>query len=155
MRVLKPPHREVLDYKDVHIFLAGSIEMGKAEDWQTKFAKAFEDESNVVLFNPRRDEWDSSWEQSIDNPKFKEQVVWELDHLDSADVIVMHFDPNTMSPISLLELGLHAGRIGNVMVCCPKGFWRKGNVDIVCERYGISMYDTMEDLIADIKADLK
>jgi hypothetical protein len=48
----------------------------------------------------------------------------------------MYFDPNTLSPISLLELGLHA-KSGKLIVCCPEGFYRKGNVDIVCQNFGI------------------
>ena len=57
------------------IFLAGSIEMGKAIDWQTKIQDIMKDE-NVTIFNPRRDDWDSSWEQKMENEKFREQVEW-------------------------------------------------------------------------------
>lgn len=71
--VLTPPSEttKVEGYKTV--FLAGSIEMGKAEDWQQKIIEAVKD-FKVVIFNPRRDNWDSGWIQSIDNPKFREQV---------------------------------------------------------------------------------
>jgi hypothetical protein len=58
----------------------------------------------------------------------------------------MYFDPNTQSPISLLELGLHA-RDGKLIVLCPEGFWRKGNVDIVCEKYGVKQVESFEELI--------
>jgi hypothetical protein len=127
------------------VFLAGSIEMGKAEMWQNKIITEL-DEKAYIFINPRRDDWDSSWEQDILNPNFYEQVNWELDSLEVADIILFYFDPNTMSPISLLELGLHA-RSNKVIVCCPKGFWRKGNVDIVCHKYGIPFSDSLDDLI--------
>ena len=29
-------------------------------------------------------------------------------------------------------------------MCCPEGFWRKGNVDIVCERFGIPCVEDFE-----------
>lgn len=58
----------------------------------------------------------------------------------------MYFDPNTQSPISLLELGLHA-RGGKLIVLCPEGFWRKGNVDIVCEKYNVKQVASFEELI--------
>src|SRR5687768_8359461 len=74
------------------VFLAGSIEMGAAEDWQTQFERSLSD-LDVLIFNPRRDEWDSSWQQSIDNPLFREQVEWELDGLERATVIAMYFAP--------------------------------------------------------------
>lgn len=126
------------------IFLAGSIEMGKAEDWQAALVEQLSD-LDVTFLNPRRPTWDSSWKQSIDNPVFAEQVNWELDALEHADVIAMYFAPGTQSPISLLELGLFATS-GKLIVCCPEGFWRKGNVDIVCQRGGIPQVADLEAL---------
>jgi hypothetical protein len=119
--------------------------MGKAENWQKWFEESIA-HLDVQILNPRRDDWDSSWEQSIDNPKFYEQVQWELGALSEASHIVMYFSPGTHSPISLLELGLYA-QSKKLIVCCPEGFWRKGNVDIVCRRYGIKQVPTLEDLL--------
>lgn len=132
------------------VFLAGSIEMGKAEKWQEKIVRECKEKAFIFL-NPRRDDWDSSWTQSIDNHNFSEQVNWELDCLEESDYIVMYFDPNTMSPISLLELGLHATS-GKLIVCCPEGFWRKGNVDIVCKRNNIYQTNNIEGVIEYLKA---
>ena len=132
------------------IFLAGSIEMGAAENWQDKVKKLMENR-RVCLFNPRRDDWDSSWTQSIENEQFVEQVSWELEAMERAETILMYFDPNTKSPISLLELGLWGNNRGNVpsklRVVCPEGFWRKGNVDVVCARYQIHQFKTLEEAI--------
>jgi hypothetical protein len=127
------------------VFLGGSIEMGTAEKWQERMTEQFR-HADITFLNPRRDDWDWTWEQSIDNPKFFEQVSWEQDALEYADTIIINFDPNTKSPISLLELGLFAAS-GNVIVCCPKGFWRKGNVDIVCQRYNIPLVETYDELV--------
>ena len=130
------------------VFLAGSIEMGVAEDWQAKVSAALS-VMDVLVLNPRRANWDSSWAQTIDNPPFREQVEWELAALDAADVVLMYFDPATKSPITLLELGIHAAaNPEKLAVCCPQGFWRKGNVDIVCNRYGVQQAETLESLIA-------
>jgi hypothetical protein len=46
----------------------------------------------------------------------------------------------------LLELGLYAPS-GKMVVCCPEGFYRRGNVQIVCDRFGIELVDTMEQLM--------
>jgi len=132
--------------KQRKIFLAGSIEMGKAEDWQTKVSNALDSEE-VLILNPRRDDWDSSWEQKKENKQFAEQVNWELKAQEESEVILMYFDKNTQSPITLLELGLFGPSAGNMIVCCPEGFWRKGNVDIVCERYNIKQVETIEEMI--------
>jgi hypothetical protein len=127
------------------IFLGGSIEMGKAIDWQRELIERLKDEM-ITFLNPRRSDWDSSWTQEITNPQFKEQVDWELNGLETADIIVMVFDPNTMSPISLLELGLHASS-EKMVVICPEGFWRKGNVDIVCEKHNIKQVKDIDELV--------
>ena len=124
--------------------------MGVAENWQDKVKKLMENR-RVCLFNPRRDDWDSSWTQSIENEQFVEQVSWELEAMERAETILMYFDPNTKSPISLLELGLWGNNRGNVpsklRVVCPEGFWRKGNVDVVCARYQIPQFKTLEEAI--------
>ncbi len=147
MSVIKPPTSISRNHKRKYaIFLAGSIEMGKAENWQTKVEIHFKDKSDYTLLNPRRDDWDSSWKQDFENPQFYQQVSWELTGLQRADFIIMYLCAGTQSPISLLELGLYANS-GKLLVCCPKGFWRKGNVDIVCERYGIPLYEDLAVLL--------
>jgi hypothetical protein len=148
-RILKAPTAMMLDHGTPSVFLAGSIEMGAAEDWQTGVARALAD-LDVVILNPRRDEWDASWVQSITNPHFRGQVEWELEGLERADVVAMYFAPSSRAPITLLELGLSA-KSGRVAVCCPDGFWRRGNVEIVCHRYGVSLVATLPELIAEVR----
>jgi nucleoside 2-deoxyribosyltransferase len=148
VRQVKAPDRP---NAELRIFLAGSIEMGEAEQWQRRVVDAMADVDNLVILNPRRDDWDSSWEQQAANAQFVEQVNWELDMLDAADVIVMYLAPDTMSPISLLELGLYA-KSGKLKVCCPSGFWRRGNVEVVCQRHNIPLFDDLEELLASLYA---
>lgn len=144
-RVFKPPVPVTLDPGERSIFLAGSIEMGRAEPWQAAFEQALAD-LPVAVLNPRREEWDAGWEQSISNPQFRGQVEWELDALEWADVIAVYFAPATQSPITLLELGLFA-RSGKLIVACPAGFWRRGNVEVVCARFNVPLVADLEALI--------
>lgn len=125
------------------IFLAGSIEMGRAENWQTEFCNTFR-QYDVNVLNPRRHNWDASWEQSIRNPTFRLQVEWELKGLRQADLILMYLQPDTLSPISLMEYGLFADS-GKIVVCCPNGFWRKGNIDIVSELHPIISCESKQE----------
>lgn len=115
--------------------------MGKAEKWQDKAATALD--SLYTVLNPRRPDWDSSWGQTKDHPKFREQVLWELEGQETAEAILMYFDKDTQSPIALMELGLFFPTV----VVCPDGFWRKGNVDIVCEKYAIRQLPTLDNAI--------
>jgi nucleoside 2-deoxyribosyltransferase len=132
------------------IFLAGSIEMGKAEMWQERLAKEVAD-TDAVLFNPRRDDWDLSWKQDpTPGTQFHEQVSWELEHIRKADLVVFYFDPNTHSPITLMELGYVIGSGKQALVCCPDGYFRKGNVVITSELTRTPVLDTFDELIAGI-----
>lgn len=157
MKVIKPPQRAELEelsvlYKGNNtVFLAGSIEMGAAEHWQRRIEEALKDE-DIVVFNPRRDDWDSSWEQKASNPVFKEQVTWELDHLVGSDHVLMYFQPGTLSPITLLEFGFRlAHNFEGLIVVCPDGFWKKGNIEVMCKGLEIPLYNSLEEGIAELK----
>jgi hypothetical protein len=120
-KILYPPERQYV-YLGETVFLAGSIEMGTADNWQDKAEKML-DRFVDVIYNPRRKDWDPNWEQSFDNPKFFEQVNWELDYIEVADHVIFYFDPNTKSPITLMELGFCAARSpDNAMLFVLMGF---------------------------------
>lgn len=129
------------------IFLAGSIEMGKAELWQPRAAEVLL-QRGWDVYDPRRDDWDPTWVQSIDNPPFRAQVEWELAGLELAHAVLMYLQPGTLSPISLMELGMVVGP--RTAVVCPEGFWRKGNVDVICARNGSPVFDTIDEALTHI-----
>lgn len=129
------------------VFLAGTIDNGASDDWQ---AQAIESLAPLAehIFNPRREAWDPQWVGSKDHPEFKKQVNWELDHIEDASLVLIYFAPGSLSPITLLELGLLAERSPRkILVCCPDPFWRKGNVDVLCERKGIACFDRLGDML--------
>jgi hypothetical protein len=149
MKVITAP--EIIATNGYSVFLAGSIEEGEAENWQQKVIEGLSEDTVLTVLNPRRPKWEKV-EQSMSNLQFATQVHWELDAMNAADMIVFYFQPGTKAPISLLELGLHATDMDkHVIVCCPEGFWRKGNVDIICQDYNIPQVNTLEELIEKIK----
>jgi hypothetical protein len=155
-RVVKAPDRSYedrdwQDHEGPRIFLAGSIDMGRAVNWQTTIENALQD-YRVTILNPRRDDFDAKLVQDINNPPFRDQVDWELDAIAASDFILFYFDPKGQAPITLMELGITAERYRQgdgplPYVCCPQGYWRKGNVDIVCDRYGIKQAPDLNGLI--------
>jgi hypothetical protein len=147
---IQAPNPTPFEYRDnFTLFLAGSIEMGTAEHWQKRVVEALKDCKRLTIYNPRRDDWDSSWVQSIDNPQFIEQVEWELDNLQRANLAIFYFDPSTKSPITLMELGMMSNPWSpRTLVVCPKGFWRRSNVEFFCAREGIEFFETLEDAIS-------
>ena len=141
------------------IFLAGTIDNGDSEDWQRKvFLSLYwmieplekyygsnyvtpDGKYNVVLYSPRRSDWDSSW----GTDKIEEQIKWEQDKLEKADLIVMCLQDNSKSPISLLELGLY-GPEGKLICFCTPDFYRYSNVKLTCEKWNIPLYNTINDV---------
>lgn len=73
-------------------------------------------DGRYLLFNPRQEHWDASRPGEMDY-----QVRWELDHLEEADMIIMYILGTSKSPISLLEMGLHA-KSDKIHVICEKDF---------------------------------
>ena len=124
--------------------------MGASENWQEQFADRFRGyDDDLVLLNPRRLDWDSSWAQSpVRGTPFYAQVNWEFDHQDLATLCVYYFAPRSASPITLLELGCYGSQDPkNVIVACSPEYYRYGNVTMFCERNNIEQVGDLEALI--------
>ncbi|KAL1840951.1 hypothetical protein VTK73DRAFT_3623 [Phialemonium thermophilum] len=115
-------------------------------DWRAALAASLAHLA-VTLFNPVRRDWSAeAWSETEASDRFREQVDWELDMQEAADLLVVYLAAGTDAPISLLELGLYCGRRrrrpeeggsrGDVVVVCEPGYPKKGNVQIVGRRYG-------------------
>jgi hypothetical protein len=121
------------------IFLSGYIDQPLAT-WQAALSTSLS-HLPITILNPHRPDWDSSWLELLSFPLFKEQVTWELDEMEKADVIAICFGVNAQGTITLMELGLFANS-GKCVVACPDGYWKRGNVEAVCARYGIQVLDS-------------
>ena len=152
IRIIKPNSATQSPLRgSLGIFLAGSIDNGTAEEWQAVVEQqiASVTATPLTIFNPRRDDWDTSLKQDISNPDFSYQVNWELDRLDEAHVVLFHFSPGGPAPITLMELGYIIGKHDpqDVFVSCPEGYWRRGNVQVMCSRAGIPVHDTLGNAV--------
>jgi hypothetical protein len=128
-------------------FLGGTIDNGSSRNWQLDFCKEYGHYPDLVILNPRRETWNKDWVQSYDNPAFYQQVNWELNALEKADVAIFNFLEDSKSPITFLELGRHADK---AIVICPEKFYRYGNIQIFCERNNIPLYNSEEQFINNI-----
>ncbi|KAF2785741.1 hypothetical protein K505DRAFT_224039, partial [Melanomma pulvis-pyrius CBS 109.77] len=142
-------HCSPLDDEDVgdrvRIFLGGSIEISKAPDWQAAFADKIAS-LPIAAFNPRRTRWDDSLEQDIKNKALLHQMHWEMTNLNKADLIILYLHPNTISPVSLMELGRYS-QSRKIIVCCPEGYHRRGNVQYLCEKDNVLLLDDFDELV--------
>ena len=85
------------------------------------------------------------WRPVRETPEFREQVLWELSALEAADIVAFYFGAGTQAPITLLELGKYYEK---AIVLCEEGYWRKGNVDIFCESFGVVQVSSFGQLAA-------
>jgi hypothetical protein len=134
MQVITAPERKPIINQS--IFLAGTIDDGKSEDWQSKLIEEFS-EYNITILNPRRNNWGD-----LSDNELRKQITWELDHLEKADIIFMYIIGTSKSPISLLEMGIHIKDSKLIVVCEPE-FYRYDNVRITCEYYNAELYDSL------------
>lgn len=137
------------------VFLGGAIDNGSAEDWQKKLVDIL-DREDILLFNPRRSDWNSNWSPVAENKEFAEQVNWELDHIELSEINIFYFPEHSKAPITLLELGLCLARKPEkTFVFCHPNFYRVGNVEITTNRYKGNFFTNLEDFLNRLKEELK
>lgn len=127
------------------LFLAGTTSPVEPTSWRTTLCASLAD-APLTIYDPFRADWDGTWREDVAFAPFREQVEWELAKQQMADLVVFYFHPATQAPISLLELGLAAGVPGKAVVVCPEGYWKRGNVQVVCEKFGIKVVEGLEAL---------
>ncbi|KND88613.1 hypothetical protein TOPH_06702 [Tolypocladium ophioglossoides CBS 100239] len=137
------------------IFLGGTTSATLSGDWRRRLIASLAARP-VALLNPQRADWDATWREDFSDPRWAEQVAWELDMQERADVLVFLLHPVSDAPVSLLELGLCVNDPGRkVVVCALDGFPRRGNVEAVCRRYGRELVGTEAELTDSVRAALE
>jgi hypothetical protein len=156
VKVFKPTERKKLGFElpiEYSIFLGGTIENGESEDWQDRITRKLESKYGgntdflLNVFNPRRDKWNPELKQSIKNKEFSEQVNWELDHIEICDLRLFLIKKESLSPITLMEIGFSSGRYLKSVVCCPETFWRIGNVEMISDRSEFDFFNSEEETL--------
>lgn len=149
MKVITAPEVQNVG-KKFSVFLGGSIEQGKARDWQQELISEFS-EKDIVALNPRRKVW-----SDLDQKNLKTQIHWELNGIDNVDVVFFFIQADTQSVISLLEIGYCLGAKKDIIVVCEDGYFRKTNVVETVQRFSTEwVYDTIEDGIDELKRRVK
>lgn len=149
MREFKPPSSPRKEQGRISIFIGGSIEMGTALDWQRELArhlaaKPYADK--LDLYNPRRDDWNPVWLNDAADPNFKGQVDWDLTYQKKADLIIYYFAGETISPITLFELGLFYSQ--NPVIGADPNYKRLSNLLITQDHFPMQINVGWDEFIA-------
>ena len=121
----------------IKIFLAGSIDQPVKNNWrelaiahiQTSWFGTPTNRSSITVYSPRRS--DDVWTTDMEN----EQAAWDTSMLSMVDYIILHLTGTTISPVSLLELGLFA-RHPNLYLSIDDSYTRKHVVELYYTYYG-------------------
>lgn len=149
MDIIKPPALFEKTDDKISIFLGGSIEKSEAKDWREKLISYFEDQDYVdrlMILNPRYNSWDKSWDNTPDNKEFQAQVSWELNAQENTNILVYYFCAETVSPITLLEFGIH--HQDDPIVGLEPQYGRYGYMVLTCEHLGIDANKNWDSFVS-------
>lgn len=124
------------------IFLAGGIT--GCPDWQRELASRLlrSCSSEPTLLNPRREDF------PIEDPNAaREQITWEFNWLNRADLISFWFAENEIQPIALYELGAWAMTFKPIAVGVHPDYPRRQDVEVQLElrRGPMPIMQSLED----------
>lgn len=90
-KIIKSPE-ELAPFVEVSIFLAGGI--SNCPDWQGEVAEELAQNTNAVIYNPRRDDFDMTAYADIS----RAQIKWEYHALRYSQVNLFWFPCETLCP---------------------------------------------------------
>ena len=115
------------------------MDIDKPNSWRRQSIDFLQ--SNYHIFDPTHKE-----HYTLNELQMKKHVEWEVDALNIADIIMLNFLPNALSPISLVELGLHVAS-GKLIVICPKEFYQSCYVTTLCKKYKTPIFLTLQQAL--------
>lgn len=117
------------------------------EDWQSEFIEYFKDTS-LAIINPRRKDFD------ITNSSLEtEQITWEHEHLEKADIISFWFGKETLCPIVPYELWKYINTHKEVFIWIEPWYQRTRDVEIQAKlvRPNMIIVDNLADFSLQVK----
>lgn len=153
MRVITAPDIYIPKEDDICCFLAGGIT--NCPNWQKEVIDDLDGrcEDNIVLFNPRRENFPIG-----DKSAAYKQIEWEFDQLERMDIFSMYFSSgDSDQPICMYELGRNILRIQmrfptdwekRIIITADKDYRRYQDVIIQTElatKGKIFVYDNIYD----------
>lgn len=131
------------------IFMAGGIT--GCPDWQHVMVEQLANVPNLILVNPRRNDWDLT-------KSSKDQITWEYHHLHIVDYTYFWFPKEGMCAITLYELAMAVAKRGDrIRVGVEPGYWRELDVreQLALAAPWIDIVSTLDELYNPVWADCK
>ncbi len=133
----KLPKRKSADH---YTFLAGSIDYKLITNWRKQVINILGKDNN--FFDPTNKNHDT-----LSKKEMKNHIEWELGALLLSDKIILNLLPHSLSPISLVELGLYVDS-GKLIVICPKEFYKSEYVYTLCQKYNTPVFEDITQALS-------
>lgn len=145
MEHIKSPDRTTYTKNNHYVFIGGGIT--GCPNWQKEMVERFKDVENIVLFNPRRDDFD------VRDPSVNDQQLqWEHDHIFASDAVLFWFPFEGRCIITMYELGMCAALGKKMFVATHPGYERR--YDVVTQmkmiRPEIVVHDNFQDVVDEV-----
>ena len=123
------------------LFLAGAIDMGRAENWQQAVIAGLESRDDLIILNPRRVAFNNMSPELAD-----EQMLWEFDALERANTVFMWFPGNSTAHTSFFEAGFY-WQSGKLFVGADPQYHRYRYLQLMADRYRIELHSSLSMMI--------
>lgn len=142
--ILKPTNNiENLSQDKELLFLAGTMASGEVGNWRSEVILGLGNRFNYL--DPTNKN-----HNKLKATQMQNHIGWELEALKRADKIILNFLPESLSPISLVELCIYVAS-NKLIVLCPKGFYKNRYINILCKKYNTPYFDKLSDSLDFIK----
>lgn len=122
-----------------YIFLAGSMVTEPEVNWRQTVVNNLQESYHFLdPTNPNHN--------SLGDVEMREHIKWEFNGLRIADYIILNFLPDSLSPISMVELGMYIAT-RKLIVVCPKEFYKWRYIDTLCKEYNTPIFNQLEDVL--------
>jgi len=126
------------------IFLAGGI--SDCSDWQKDVAERIATETDTIVYNPRRVDFDMSAGEELS----RIQIRWEWHALRICPFNLFWFPGETLCPITLMEYGsaMERIRVGGLMCGTHPNYARRFDIIEQTELMGhVRIFDNLDELV--------
>lgn len=133
--------------KNIKLFLAGGIT--GCENWQKYVISELSNVDNLTIYSPRRENFPIN-----DSKAAEEQIVWEYNHLKTADIIIFWFSRGSLNPIVLYELGMWGNsRIVSTVIGVDPQYERRQDVyfQTSLAKSELQIHNNLSDVIEEVK----
>ena len=121
------------------IFLAGSMAAKSEVNWRQTISTNLQEKYHFIdPTNPNHD--------VLNDAQMREHIKWEFDGMKRADYIIMNFLRDSLSPISLVELGMNINN-EKLIVICPKEFYKWRYIDTLCKEHNTPIFNQLEEIL--------